>query len=246
MYYIIHMDKPNTLQEFSSDIVRQNWLQNKAEIMDYHYDILWESLEKKMDIHKTDVYYILLRKFIDEREQPNHQTHQTETNLINNNTEIQSFEKMGVYIERKDENTLVIKGLDGEDRKNIHLLCDKIGLHHQSISHPKKKHKRSLHIYLPTMWLWEYTERNPYSKSKEFYEQREQERQKKEKEHEEKLSRKYCYECGRTGLETDLFCSVYIRELYCNDCLETTSDGDGGMLGDHKFEPLYYRGRGRF
>lgn len=41
------MDKPNTLQECSSDIVRQNWLQNKSEIMDYHYDILWESLKKR-------------------------------------------------------------------------------------------------------------------------------------------------------------------------------------------------------
>lgn len=241
MYYTIPipMENPNTLQEFSSEIVRQNWLQHKTEIMDYQYNILWESLEKKMDIHKTDIYYCLLKKFIDERER---QQEQTESIVIHDN-EIQSFEKMGVYIERKDENTLIIKGLDGKDRKNIHLLCDKIGLHHQSISHPKKKHKRFLHIYLPTVWLWEYTEKNPYSKSKEFYEQREQDRQKKEKEHEERLSRKYCCECGRTGLEIDLFCSVYIRGLYCNDCLETTSDGGEGMLGDHKFEPLYYRSR---
>lgn len=63
MYYTIPipMENPNTLQEFSSEIVRQNWLQHKTEIMDYQYNILWESLEKKMDIHKTDIYYCLLK-----------------------------------------------------------------------------------------------------------------------------------------------------------------------------------------
>ena len=45
-------------------------------------------------------------------------------------------------------------------------------------------------------------------------------------------------DCEKNGWETELFCSVYIRGLYCNDCLETTSDEGGGKLCDHKFEPL--------
>ena len=231
----------NSLQNISCEIIRQNWLQYtknktdeetyKEQIMEYRYNILWESLEKKMNIDNTDRYYCLLKKFIDE--------HVTTQSFQYD--EISSFAKIGVYIEQKDKNTLVIKGLHPKDRKDIHLLCDKIGLYHQSISHPKKKNKRFLHIYFPSQWQWEYTEKNPYSKSDEYYEKREQDRQKKEKEYQEKWSRKYCCLCDRTGLETDLFCSVYIRGLYCNDCLETMSDGDGGVLNDHKFEPLWRR-----
>ena len=56
------------------------------------------------------------------------------------------------------------------------------------------------------------------------------------------MSSKYCCICHENGYETELLHSVYITGLYCNDCLETESDGDGGLLCDHKFEPLnnYY------
>jgi len=56
----------------------------------------------------------------------------------------------------------------------------------------------------------------------------------------ERMQRKYCNGCNVNGWDTQLFCSVYMNELYCNDCLETLSDGDemGGKLGDHKFEPI--------
>ena len=53
----------------------------------------------------------------------------------------------------------------------------------------------------------------------------------------ERLSRKYCNSCNKNGWQTDLYCSVYIRGLYCEDCLKDESDGEGGKLNDHKFEP---------
>ena len=53
------------------------------------------------------------------------------------------------------------------------------------------------------------------------------------------MKKRYCSICEKNGLETDLFHSVYIRGIYCNDCLEVESDGTGGTLSDHKFERFY-------
>lgn len=78
--------------------------------------------------------------------------------------------------------------------------------------------------------MWEYTERNPYSESDEVYKQREIESNIRYEKQIEKLRNLYCCECYTNGYDTDLYHSVYIRGLYCNDCLETTSDGDGGLL----------------
>jgi hypothetical protein len=75
--------------------------------------------------------------------------------------------------------------------------------------------------------LREFTKKNPYSKNVEI-----------ESYKEKRLRNSYCDICERNGLEIELFYSVYIDGVYCNDCLETTSDGDGGRLDDHKFEPL--------
>ena len=74
-----------------------------------------------------------------------------------------------------------MKGLDGDERKHIHSFCDKIGLHHESKSHPKKKNKRFLYIYKPKVWLWEYTEKIHIQKSEEYYIKRELEKQIKQK-----------------------------------------------------------------
>jgi hypothetical protein len=215
----------NSLKEMSTDIIRQNWLSYKDEIYNFPYliELLWNDLETKFNIDKNNIYYSLFKKFI-----CNEEIDYNKFSLENH-----------IIIEKLNNETLILKGLDGEERKNIHILCDKIGLHHESKTHPKKKNKRFLYIYKPKIWLWEYTEKNPYSKSEEYYEKRELERLVKKQKLEEKLSRRYCCICDITGLETQLFCSVYIRGLYCGDCLETMSDGDGGLLGDHKFEPLY-------
>ena len=212
----------NALQDISSEIIRQNWLNHKNEMYNSpYYELLWNSLENKFKIDKNDMYLIIFKKFI-------------------NNEEI-SYKKPlfdRIHIQQINNETLVLKGLDREERKNIHLLCDKIGLHHESKSHPKKKHTRFLYIYKPKVWLWEYTEKIHIQKSEEYYIKRELEKQIKQKQIKEKLSRRYCCICERNGWETELFCSVYIRGLYCNDCLEITSDEGGGKLCDHKFEPL--------
>jgi hypothetical protein len=211
----------NTLKDISSEIIRQNWTNYKDEMYDSpYYDMLWDSLEKKINIDKTDTYFCILKKFINNEE-------------INYKKPL--FDR--IHINQIDNKTLECKGLDNEERKYIHLLCDKIGLHHQSKTHPKKKNKRILYIYKPNIWLWEYTEKNPYSKSDEYYKKIELEKQKRLQELNEQLSRTYCYMCCQNGLETDLFHSVYIRGTYCNDCLEI-SDDEGYKLSDHKFEPI--------
>jgi hypothetical protein len=87
------------------------------------------------------------------------------------------------------------------------MLCDAIGLHHQSI--PKTKGKKHLYVYLPKLWKWEFTAKNPYSEHQpEYYAER-------RKQAEERLKRKYCYKCNKNGMEVDLFCSPYTNKLYC-------------------------------
>jgi hypothetical protein len=204
------------LKDISSEIVRKNWLNYKDEVYNTpFYEILWDNLEDKFKIDKKNVYLQICKKFI-------------------NNEKIDNSD----CINQLDEETLVFKGLDGDERKEIHHLCDKIGLHHESKSHPKKKHKRFLYIYKPKIWLWEYTEKNPYSKSAEFYANCELEKQLKQQKMREKLSRKYCCICHDNGLETKLFHSVYIRGLYCWDCINTEDDEYGSELSAHKFEPI--------
>jgi hypothetical protein len=79
--------------------------------------------------------------------------------------------------------------------------------------------------------LWEYTLKNPYSKKHEY-------REKIRHQYQERMKRKCCDGCLTNGFDTQLFHSVYINDIYCEDCLENVSDGDGGLLGDHKFEPI--------
>lgn len=217
----------NIFENISTENIRKNWLNYKDEFYGSpYYKLLWNSLESKFEIDKNDVYLAIFKKFI-------------------NNKEINYKKRLfsRIHINQIDTDTLVLKGLNGDERKHIHLLCDKIGLHHESKPHPKKKYKKSLYIYKPKLWLWEYTEKNPYSKSEEYYKTREIERQIKQQikqqQLKEKLSKKYCCVCHENGWETELYCSVYFRGLYCNDCIETTSDGGGGTLSEHKFETLY-------
>ena len=212
----------DTLKNISSDIIRQNWSYYKDIIKNSpYYEILWNDLENKFNISKSDIYLPLLKKFI--------------------NNELVIYKKP--YLNRitiilKDDKTLILKGLDSYDRRHVHLLCDKIGMHHQSKSNLKKKNKKFLYIYKPDIWLWEYTAKNPYSESDAYYEKRELEYNIKQDQINEKLTRKNCNICDKNGLETELFQSVYISGLYCDDCLENTTDDEGGKLCDHKFEPL--------
>ena len=213
----------DSLKNISSDIIRKNWITYKDIILytsDY-YELLWKGLEDKFNIDNTNIFFILFKKFINNEEL---------------NCDKPIYDR--IHINKENNETLVIKGMNGEERKDIHKLCDKIGLHHQSKPYHKKKYKKFLYIYKPKVWCFEYTEKNPYSESDEIYQKRELERKIKEEEIKERLSRKYCCICESNGYETELFRSVYIRGLYCNDCLEIESDGEGGILSNHKFEPI--------
>ena len=204
------------IENTSYEDIRKNWLENKDTIKKEEYELLWNDLENKFNLDKTNLYLELFKKFIS-----------------NEKIYLDKHEnKIVIY----DDYTLILKGLDGQERKEIHKWCDKIGLHHQSIV--KKKNKKHLYIYKPSIWLWEFTDKNPFSESDEIYQQREIESSLRREREIDKLRNLYCCECYANGYDNDLYRSVYFRGLYCEDCLENTSDGDGGFLSDHKFEPF--------
>ena len=207
-----------TLQELSTETIRKNWITYKDIISkdNLMYELLWNDLYKKFEFEKNNEmkYVIIFRDFIEGKEILD----------INN-------------IIKENDKTLIMKGLDGYDRKIIHKLCDKIGLHHNSIT--MKKRKRHLYIYLPENWCFEFTERNPYSKDDEYYLNLEKLHNEKIERHNIWLSNIECDGCSCNASENQMYRSVYIRNTYCSDCLETLSDGDGGNLNDHKFEPIY-------
>lgn len=188
-----------------SETIRQNWNEYKNTILcdSEEYKLLWKSLETKMNLDNSNIYLIMLKDFID-------------------NKKIKKIK--GIVIKKENDDTLVLKNLDNIQRKKMHLLCDKIGLLHESKNDPTND-ERLFYVYKPTMWQWEFTEQLPFSKSDN---------------RRKKMAKYYCGECGITGDEADLFCSVYIRGYYCEDCLDTVSDGNGtgDVLSCHKFEPI--------
>ena len=74
---------------------------------------------------------------------------------MNEKINLSKNEKTIIVIEN---DKLILKSLDGFERKNIHKLCDKMGLHHLSVVHPKKSSKKFLHIIKPSVWKWEFSE----------------------------------------------------------------------------------------
>jgi hypothetical protein len=229
-----------SLQELSTETIRKNWSSYKNILSkdDPFYELLWSDLYKKYEFEKNNEmeYIIIFRNFIEGKDI-------FSSTSVSENSSLSPLclDKLIVnstnnnYIKENDK-TLIIKGMDGYDRKIIHKLCDKIGLHHNSVQ--KKKGKKHLYIYLPNNWSFEFTEKNPYSKEDEYYINLEKEHEKRKEKHDRWLSNLECYGCSCNGLESQMFRSVYIRNIYCEDCLETLSDGDGGMLNDHKFEPI--------
>ncbi len=206
------------INDINYEDIRKDWTKYKNIISKKEYDSLWNDLQNKFFLDEADNFLILFKRFISNQD------------LV--------ISKYEVNIVLQDKNTLILKGLNGNDRKDLHKLCDKIGLHHQSIL--KKNHKKHLYIYKPEIWLWEYTIRNPYSENDEVYNQREIEGNLKKEKMLEKLRKSNCDMCGNNGIDTELYHSVYIRGIYCDDCLEIESDGEGGVLSDHKFEPISF------
>ena len=137
-----------SLQELSSATIRENWdvYKDHLPVNNYFYDIIWNDFYKKFDMDEMK-YVIIFRDFIEGRD-------------IKNND-------MPYHFIKENDKTMIIKGMNGEERKMIHKLCDKIGLHHNSVN--KNKRKKDLYIYLPEKWSFEYTEKNPYSRDDEYY-----------------------------------------------------------------------------
>ena len=126
-----------TLKNLSCAAIRQNWNDHiKTGIIDSpFYDIIWSDWENKFTKCKRNTFYRVLKKFV----------------MGENVGRI--VPSSGQYIVlQEDESRLVIKGLDNDDRKQVHLLCDRIGLHHQSVLGNNKRRKH-LWIYKPEVWL---------------------------------------------------------------------------------------------
>jgi hypothetical protein len=170
-----------TLQNISCEAIRQNWnTQTYNDITNSpFYDIVWNDWENKYAEFTKNIFYPLLKKFV----------------MGNNIGKIKPY-KNQYYIIQENENTLILKGLSNYDRKQVHLLCDKIGLHHKSVQKKKNKH---LWIYKPVVWLWEFTEKNPFSKSDEYYKLQEQKQIQKQEKYKSKMLQKYCNGCNETG-----------------------------------------------
>jgi hypothetical protein len=133
------------LKDVSFVYIRENWLDYKDIIINTpYYELLWNCLERKNKIDKNDVFFYILKKFINNQE------------IINNDALSNGF-----IVEEINEQTLIFKSLSNNERKHIHLLCDKIGLHHESKT--EYDNCRFLYIYKPKIWLWEFTEKNPYA-----------------------------------------------------------------------------------
>ena len=136
-----------------SETIRQNWnlYKETIPITSLEYETLWNEWYEKYKINKNDELVKMLKNFIIGKD----------------------FQKSKNKI-LQDENTLILKKVKGERRKKIHEICNIIGLHHES-KKTNDIYGKNLYIYKPKEWLWEFTEKNPYSKSEEYYEKKNKE-----------------------------------------------------------------------
>jgi hypothetical protein len=127
-----------------------------------------------------------------------------------------SFKDDNLNFKFIDQKTLIISKLKNQDRKKLFTLCNHLGLQFN------KKNK----IIKPEIWLWEFSNIKEKSFSQKSYS-------------EKKLKSKCCYSCKKTAFDSDLFHSIYYSGLYCEECLENESDGEGEKLSNHKYEHYY-------
>lgn len=171
---------PETLEYITCENMRKNWLTtNNDDKTNTLYDLLWSNWYEKFNMKKDDFFVKLLKNFI-----------------------MNEPMNKATYIEKISDTLLIIKGLDGYERKEMHVLCDKIGLHHESKQSGRKM--KDFYIYKPEKWSWEYTIRNPYSRDPEYYERK---------------NDPCCDQCGES---TDQLL-YYQGESYCEECLNNTN-----------------------
>jgi len=122
------------------------------------------------------------------------------------------------------ERELIFEDLAVEARRECHELCDQLGLHHESQTiRRRKRSARVLHVTKPQAWAWEFSAPNPSNRDYEARRQRSGRR----------LRNKSCSECGRSGLEVELLCNAFVRDLFCVDCVEADDE-----LNAHKWESI--------
>lgn len=189
--------------------MRKEWPKYSKGLSKEELDLVWSDWSEKFSHPLNESSVVILRKFIGNEFIP------TRKIAIKNGA-------------------LIFKELNSWERSQYHKLCDHIGLHHESKDF---NGVRCLHIFKPDEFLFEFSKANPYSMPKEYYEKRNKEALERVQRINEKLKRIQCDECGTSAYDDQLFCSVYIEGKYCQECLENTSDGEGGKLDDHKFEP---------
>jgi hypothetical protein len=141
-----------SLQSISLEEIRKNWNTSIGKDINLEiYNMLWDDLILKFNINKECVYFKLFRLFIDKKQFLNEKICRLD-----------------------NENEMCIFKLDNKEMKELHKLCDNIGLYNESSCHFKK---RQLHIFYPlnNEWKFEFTPRNPYSESKKIYSMRKEE-----------------------------------------------------------------------
>ena len=219
-----------SLTALSCEIVRKYWsnYKNVIAVPSPIYTLLWDDLLNKVKLKKDAIVEVLI-KFID-NESFNYKKPTKKEPILPKELDI-SIDQL--HFIKENATTLLIRGLNGVERLKLHKLCDQLGLFHES-KQTHKRNKKIFCVYRPDDWSWEFTRRNPYSLDDSIYRQRELEHQEKEK----RTERYHCCSCDASASDTQLYCSVYIRGLYCDDCLEIETDDDGNPFSDHKFEPF--------
>ena len=98
------------LQNNDCNVIRKN-THNTS--MSPYYDIVWNDWEQSHSKLTTNIFYPILKKFVNGDD------------IVSG--EIESGENQ-YYVLQENKTTLILKGLNRDDRKQLHLLCDNIGL----------------------------------------------------------------------------------------------------------------------
>ena len=96
------------------NIIRKNT--HKTSMSPY-YDIVWNDWEQSNIKLTTNTFYPILKKFVNGDD------------IVSG--EIESGEHQ-YYVLQENKTTLILKGLNSDDRRQLHLLCDNIGLQFSS------------------------------------------------------------------------------------------------------------------
>merc|ERR1740139_1315286 len=112
--------------------------------------------------------------------------------------------------------TLVVKSLGHNSKAFVHNLCDLLGLSHRPCEFGKKANQR-VQITIPDGWAWEFTSGANPAKFLAAMGNKTVRRRGPE-----------CDECGTQ--DGELMRSIHCRVVFCYDCLDVASDGEGGKM----------------